>query len=44
MPYENYLKKRADTVDLHGIKEKIYEKLGYFDYGKFELDVSQVMA
>jgi predicted nucleic acid-binding Zn-ribbon protein len=43
-PYETYLKKKADAIDLHAIREKVYEKLGYFDYGKFETDVSQVMA
>lgn len=26
------------------MKDKIYEKIGHFDYGKFEFDVSQIMA
>ena len=43
-PYENYLKKKAQNVDLHAIKERIYDKLGYFDYGKFEYDTNQLMA
>ena len=29
---------------MHAIKERIYDKLGYFDYGKFEYDTSQIMA
>jgi hypothetical protein len=43
-PYEEYLKKKAESIDLHAMKDKIYEKIGHFDYGKFEYDISQIMA
>lgn len=26
------------------MKDKIYEKIGHFDYGKFEYDISQIMV
>jgi hypothetical protein len=42
-PYETYLKKKAESIDLHTLKDKVYEKLGVFDYGKFELDVGAIM-
>jgi hypothetical protein len=28
---------------MHAIREKVYEKLGVFDYGKFEFDVCGIM-
>lgn len=34
-PYENYLKKKVESVDLYAIREKVYDRLGMFDYGKF---------
>ena len=42
-PYEDYLKKKVSNIDLHSIKEKVYEKLGQFDYGKFEYDISTII-
>ena len=29
---------------MHAIREKTYEKLGHYDYGKFEYDLSHIMA
>ena len=43
-PYEKYLKKKADSVDIFAKREEVYEKLGHFDYGKFEYDVSHIMS
>jgi len=43
-PYENYLRRKAESIDLHALRDKIYEKIGHFDYSKFELDISQIMC
>lgn len=36
-PYQKNIQKKVDSIDLHAIKERVYEKLGHFDYSAFEL-------
>lgn len=32
-----------NAIDLHSLREKVYEKIGHYDYGKFEFDTGQLM-
>ena len=32
------------NIDLYNIREKVYDKLGAFDYGKFQFDLGQIMV
>ena len=43
-PYQDYLRKKANQVDLHSIKNRVDEKIGVFDYVKFEGDINDVVA
>ncbi len=41
--YQVQLRKKADNIDLHSIKNNVYEKIGFFDYGKFSNDLNSLM-
>ena len=42
-PYQQYLTSKTEKVDLHAIKEQVYDKIGTFDYGRFEGDICEIM-
>lgn len=43
-PYQEHLNNRINNIDLHSIRDRVYDKLGTFDYGKFESDISHIMS
>lgn len=43
-PYQEHLNTRVKGIDLHEIRDRLYEKIGTFDYGKIEYDIGLIMG